>query len=96
MLNIFDRNGQVMIPDQAALDALDAPTRDRFRVVETAYNEMKSAEAATEAATLEVAHAVEAYDKAQKYQAKNFPRPTFHDLWKASTTNAAQLAQMKR
>jgi hypothetical protein len=90
-LGIFGKSGEFLPPPQDQIDALEPAARERFRAVETAYNEMKSAEAATEAAALEVAHAIEAYDKAEKYRTKNFPAPTFHDLWKASTTHAAQL-----
>jgi hypothetical protein len=94
MLNIFGKSGEFVLPPQEQLDALDAPTRERFEGVKTAYDEMKSAEAATQAATLEVAHAVETLDKAEKYRAKNFPKPTFHDLWKQNTTHAENLRRM--
>jgi hypothetical protein len=94
MLNIFGKSGEFVLPPQDQLDALDAPTRERFESVKVAYDQMKAADAALAAATLEVAHAVETYDKAEKYQAKNFPPIQFHDLWKANTTHAENLRRM--
>lgn len=89
-LQIFGRNGEFILPDQAALDSLPAEQRGRFRAVEIAYHATKDAEKNLDAAVTDVAHAVETSDAAEKYLARNFKALTFHDLWKQSTTFAQQ------
>ena len=93
-MDIFDKNGQLKMPPQSELDALSASERERFRPVEQAYHDMKTAEANMKAATDRVQAGVTAYDIADKALAK-FPKPTFHDMHKAQTTFALQQERIK-
>ena len=85
-LDLFDKAGRFKMPDQTTLDALDPAERERFAPVERIARELDVAERDLKDATDRMGSLIEAHDKADKFLTKNYPPPTFMDLWRQSTS----------
>lgn len=83
-LNLFDKHGRFVMPDQSALDALDPADRERFAPVVAAAAKLDAAERDLKTATDTIAADVLAVEAADATLRK-FPAPTFHDVWRQST-----------
>jgi len=95
MLQLFNSKGMFQMPDQTTLDALDPAERERFAPVERVARELALAEADLKDATDRMGTLIEAHDAAEKYLTKNYPPPTFRDLWLQSTTRPDSMARSK-
>ena len=93
MLNLTDRNGAYLAPDQSTLDALDPATREAFAPVEAAARELESAESELSETVKAVERDVKALDAAEKFLAENYKPMTFHELHKMSTTFAERMGR---
>jgi len=79
----FDKNTQLIVDD-------NTPS-----AIRAAFEAVEAAKADSEAAVLEVAKAVERQDKISKYISATFPAPSFIDLFRQSTTYAADMKRIK-
>lgn len=86
----WTKNGELIMPSQETLDALDAMTRERFAPVAAAACDLETAEHDLQTATDRVAEGVEALDHAQKVLDR-MPKMTFHDLWRSTTSRPDKL-----
>jgi hypothetical protein len=80
-LRLFTDKGVLIEPDAATLASLDPQTRERYIGVRDAYNNVKSAQAAEQAALDEITDAQQAIIDAEAYSKRHFPPQTQHDLW---------------
>ena len=78
---IFGDRGVFVEPSPEQIQALDAPTRQRLNGVRTAFANMKSAEAAEQAAKDDIIRMVQKIEDLEAYSKKNFKPQTQHDLW---------------
>jgi hypothetical protein len=78
---IFGDNQTFIEPSEQILASLDEPTRARLDGVRTAVSNLKSAQAAEQAAIDEIGDAEQAIADATAYSKKHFPPQTQHDLW---------------
>lgn len=92
MLQIFDKLGRFQMPDQTTLNSLEPGERARFAPVKSIARELATAERDLKDATDRMGTLIEAHDAAGKFLAKNYPPPTFRDLWLSSTTRPDKLA----
>ena len=85
-LILFNKNGRFTMPSDDALSQLDAEQSALFAPVKVAAAEVETAERNLKIASDNVAEGVETLDAATKYHAKNFPTPTYHELWRSMTS----------
>jgi hypothetical protein len=78
---IFGDNQTFVEPSAQVLAGLDEATRARLDGVRIAVGNLKSAQAAEQAAINEIGDAEQAIADATAYSKKHFPPQTQHDLW---------------
>lgn len=84
-LNCFDKHGVYVRPPEDQIATLDEASLVRFNKLDALGNALAAKEAELKVALVAIGEAVEKLDAEQK-ALDALPKPTFHDLWKQSTS----------
>jgi uncharacterized caspase-like protein len=72
-LELFDSRGAFVMPSEEQINALDAPTRERWAAVRDAAADSEAADAALKAAEAHVTDMMAEVRDAERYMRENFP-----------------------